>query len=269
MAYVNYIREHTAFIEFASDKNLSGNERALWYALIHIANQRASGSNWPEDFISIPNSRLLGYVPFSENKIPELRNKLKQHGLIDFRTGDRNKRAPMYKMVYFSPELSTGSPQNGETCHRNKDNSGRNIGNNSGGNIGNNSGGNIGNLNVNLYGAKNQHGYGALSASLERVEDTWRRAWGKAAEDRDRDAFARMIAAGYPIDDIEDAVKKAQSNADENPLGYMFRLLEDWKRFGRPKRPTAHDGHMLRYTPEERAEIYKCAIVDIDQAIEM
>ena len=111
MAYVNYVREHMTFIEYAADERLSANERLLWYALIHLMNRRANGSDWPEDFISIPNSRILVLVPFGEDTLIDVRNRLAQRGLIDYQKGERNKRAPLYRMHYFHAEPSTGYQQ--------------------------------------------------------------------------------------------------------------------------------------------------------------
>lgn len=102
MPYVNYIREHVAFIEYASDNGLSGNERLLWYALMHIMNQRAQGANYPDGFIRIANKRLLSYAPMQFDAMAKARNALQQRGLIEFTHGKRNAEMPMYKMNYFS-----------------------------------------------------------------------------------------------------------------------------------------------------------------------
>ena len=102
MPYVNYIREHMAFIEYASDNGLSGNERLLWYALMHIMNQRAQGANYPDGFIRIANKRLLSYAPMQFDAMAKARNALQQRGLIEFTHGKRNAEMPMYKMNYFS-----------------------------------------------------------------------------------------------------------------------------------------------------------------------
>lgn len=102
MPYVNYIREHVAFIEYASDNGLSGNERLLWYALMHIMNQRAQGANYPDGFIRIANKRLLSYAPMQFDAMAKARNALQQRGLIEFVHGKRNAELPMYKINYFS-----------------------------------------------------------------------------------------------------------------------------------------------------------------------
>ena len=53
MPIVNYVREHIRFMEYASDEGLSSSERLLWYALMHVMNQRAQGKVWPDEFIRI------------------------------------------------------------------------------------------------------------------------------------------------------------------------------------------------------------------------
>ena len=140
MPIVNYVREHTRFMEYATDEHLTPSERLLWYALMHIMNQRAKGNDWPGEFIRISNDRLLSYCPMKYDTIAAARNGLKQRGLIDYQKGDKNKLSPAYRMIYFSPEES-----NPEIS----DNMGGNIGDNMGGNIGDNMGGNIGDININ------------------------------------------------------------------------------------------------------------------------
>ena len=104
ISVVNYVREHVRFIEYASEENLSASEMLLWYALMHQFNQRAQGNIWPEEFVRIDNDRLLSYLPFCYDALAEARNKLKQRGIIDYVPGERNKKNPTYKIVYFYPQ---------------------------------------------------------------------------------------------------------------------------------------------------------------------
>ena len=110
MPNVNYVREHTHFVEYASDERLTSGERLLWYALIHIMNQRAQGRDWPEGFIRIANERLFFYTGLKYDAIAAARNKLKQRGLIDFVPGKGSEKgkdkaqSPLYKVNYFYPE---------------------------------------------------------------------------------------------------------------------------------------------------------------------
>ena len=245
MCYVNYVREHMAFIEFASDKKMNGNERTFWYALIHIANRRVNGSDWPEDFISIPNSRLLAYVPFSENRIPEIRNRLKQLGLIDFKPGDKNKRAPEYQIHYLSKELSTGFEQSAESYPRNggnfRSNSGGNFRSNSGGNFRNNSGSCNRNINVNLNDTPNRK----PSVCEDDDDDAEECARMRAREEILRREFlastgrvimpteSKMILAAWNNTQTDDGVAReaiatAALYGAKAPARYAARLIYDW-----------------------------------------
>ena len=82
MPIVNYVREHMRFIEYASDEHLSASERLLWYALMHVMNQRAQGNVWPEEFIRISNERLLTLCPMKYDTLAAARNALKQRGVL-------------------------------------------------------------------------------------------------------------------------------------------------------------------------------------------
>lgn len=104
MPIVNYVREHIRFMEYASDEHLSSSERLVWYALMHIMNQRAQGNIWPDEFIRISNDRLLSFCPMKMDTMAAARNRLKQRGLIDFLNGEKNKKSPAYRMIYFYPQ---------------------------------------------------------------------------------------------------------------------------------------------------------------------
>ncbi len=139
MPIVNYVREHMRFIEYASDEGLSSGERLVWYALMHIINGRAQGSIWPEGFIRIANDRLLALYPMQLGAVIMARNSLKQRGLIDFIPGSRNKRAPAYKINFFSPEFPPDSPGKAgkmQSYCENRSNYNNNMGSNYDNNIG-------------------------------------------------------------------------------------------------------------------------------------
>ena len=101
MPIVNYVREHTRFMEYATDEHLTASERLLWYALMHIMNQRAQGNVWPDGFIRVSNDRLLSYCPMKFDTMAAARNSLKQRGLIEVEKGEKNKKSPAYRMIYF------------------------------------------------------------------------------------------------------------------------------------------------------------------------
>ena len=140
---VNYVREHERFIEYAADEKIPANAQLLWYALMHIFNQRAEGSEWPDGIIRINNDRLFMFLPIKWDAMAKARNTLKQAGLIDFRNGNRNKSAPEYRLIPFYP-LKT-------------DNTGGNTGGNEWGNEEGNEEGKRGDFNININ--DNKQGY--------------------------------------------------------------------------------------------------------------
>ena len=112
MPCVNYVKEHIAFIEYAADNGLSSSERLVWYALLHIMNQRANGANWPDGFIRIKNDRILTYAPLGFDAMAKARNSLQQRGLLSYKRGNRNTDTPMYELHYLTvaedPQLHDG-----------------------------------------------------------------------------------------------------------------------------------------------------------------
>ena len=114
MPIVNYVREHTRFMEYACDEKLSSSERLLWYALMHVMNQRAQGNVWPDDFIRISNERLLSLCPMKFDTMANARNGLKQRGLIEVEKGEKNKKSPAYRMIYFYPTYPQAESQGSE-----------------------------------------------------------------------------------------------------------------------------------------------------------
>lgn len=153
MPIVNYVREHIRFMEYAADEHLSASERLLWYALMHIMNQRAQANIWPDEFIRISNDRLLSYCPMKFDTMATARNGLKQRGLIEFTKGEKNKLSPSYRMIYFYPQYVAPSVENDGDYTIISDNMGGNTGDNMGGNIGYNQGsnpvGNPGDIKIN------------------------------------------------------------------------------------------------------------------------
>lgn len=154
MPIVNFVREHIRFMEYAADEKLTASERLLWFALMHIMNQRAQGKVWPDDFIRIANDRLLTYCPMKIDTLAKARNGLKQRGLMEFEKGDRNKKSPAYRMIYFFPDVSSpdtddADQSNTEISYNTGYNMGGNAGDNIGGNTGDNTGGNMGNIYIN------------------------------------------------------------------------------------------------------------------------
>lgn len=157
MPFVNYVREHNAFIEYAADNGLRPNEILVWESLFHIMNQRANGNYWPDGFIRVKNDRLLTYAPIGFDSLSRARNALAQRGLISYRPGKRNTDVPMYELHYLTaasiPEPVDNPVDNfgySECYPQFADNMGYNMGGNMGYNIRDNMGGNIGYQYINI-----------------------------------------------------------------------------------------------------------------------
>jgi len=104
---VNYIREVSAFMAFQMEEELSGSAQLLWHALMHVANSRGQGGDWPES-IRISNRKLLLFLPFSEDTLSAARDELAAAARIRYTPGSKRER-PVYEIVYFSTELSTST----------------------------------------------------------------------------------------------------------------------------------------------------------------
>ena len=228
MAIVNYIREHTRFIEYASDEKLSSGERLLWYALMHIFNQRAQGSVWPDEFIRISNERLLSLCPMKFDTMAEARNRLKQRGLIDYMNGEKNKRSPAYRMVYFCPVYSEIS-----------DNPGGNTGYNPGGNTGYNPGGFLpkqdgdGYTKTNPLGENDDDEEEGLRACAAAVDSAWREFYGKPPTPVVKNQLATRGALqfGFEPDVIRAAIRLAAVRNVESPVDYIDELFRNWSAY--------------------------------------
>ena len=263
MAFVNFVKESIAFMEYASDNGLTGNERLLWYALFHIMNQRADGSDWPDDMVKVSNKRLLSFLPYSEDALVSARNRLAQRGIIKYKPGKRNAESPEYALVYFHPELSTVSTQNSNVYPFSAGNIRGNIGGNVQGNMRGNIGGNVqgnprgnigGNMGDIIYKPKqgNQNEYENVNANVpedvdENVDDAadrarerkhahmrevvmlrYKDAFGRPATVAEIDTISRM-ACGYDMQDelVADVLNKAAEAGARNVVAYVQTLFKE------------------------------------------
>ena len=74
---MNYIREITAFNQWAANNSLSPSERVFWYALMDIANS----TGWKPSF-NAAVSGLIRLTGMSKNTIYAARTKLAERGAI-------------------------------------------------------------------------------------------------------------------------------------------------------------------------------------------
>lgn len=240
---VNYVREHERFIEYAADERVPANVQLLWYALMHIFNQRAEGADWPDGFIRITNDRLFTYLPIKWDAMAKARNALKQMGRIDFRNGNRNKAAPEYRIIPFYP-----------SCYPFKtDNNGGNTGGNNGGNQWGNTGGRTGDININIndnqtkpkqYNDDDDDDDDVIRAGAREDEDPITDRAERGAEIRRGFQFAfgrsplpaeleRLISSswrmGFRAVMVSLALQRAAGRGAASPVDYTLEILDDWK----------------------------------------
>lgn len=232
MPIVNYVREHTRFIEYACDEKLTSSERLLWYALMHCMNQRAEGRVWPEDFIRIDNKRLLSLCPMKFDTLASARNSLKQRGRIDFVPGSRNKTAPGYKMIYFYPEDDGGYPKK-------PDNNGYNPGGNTGYNQGYNPGYNRGDIYINNtihqpnhFGMEDEETINNRYRSI--VRGKWVEAFGREPARAAVELIEYWANRIYRVEaEVAcEAVYRSALRDAEDPVAYAVKLIRDWGAHG-------------------------------------
>ena len=240
---VNYVREHERFIEYAADERVPANVQLLWYALMHIFNQRAEGAEWPDGFIRITNDRLFTYLPIKWDAMAKARNALKQMGRIDFRNGNRNKAAPEYRIIPFYP-----------LCYPLKtDNNGGNTGGNNGGNQWGNTGGRTGDINININDNQTKPKQNnddddddddVIRAGAREDEDPITDRAERGAEIRRGFQFAfgrsplpaeleRLISSSWrmkflPVM-VSLALQRAAGRGAASPVDYALEILDDWK----------------------------------------
>ena len=258
MPIVNYVREHIRFIEYASDEHLSASERLLWYALMHVMNQRAQGNVWPEEFIRISNERLLTLCPMKYDTLAAARNSLKQRGLIEYTRGEKNRLSPAYRMTYFYPQYlpsetardgeltqaadikrgaikrtdersGDGTSQNYTACYpKNSDN----MGDNMGGNIGDNMGGNMGYIYINNTENDNNPNYHEDDEERRArmlIEKAWNMSiGGKPTPAASRDLIWRIRQFEMQPEVAALAVEESAKRGAANPWAYTVTLLYDW-----------------------------------------
>ena len=111
MTNINFVDELNLFMRYARNNQLTSRERLLWIALFWIANDRAiynaqaKAYEWPTDFFPVPNGELSLNSTLDKRGIENVRNSLKQKGLIDFHPGCRNKRPAEYQIHYLSKNV--------------------------------------------------------------------------------------------------------------------------------------------------------------------
>lgn len=238
---VNLLREYSRFIVYAHDESLTQSEQCLWYALVQIINRHGDGSEWPDGYIRITKKQLDTLYTASWDTMARARNGLKQHGLLDFRNGSRNKEAPEYKLFLFG---NSYYPQN---WGKNK---GKPEGNGEGKPEGNGEGKTPSIINkLNMDGIINRNtdeedddaddisaggrGRDALDRQRElarAVRDGFREIFGRVPYSGEVDSLVRAAKLwGFDGEMVVLAMEKAARNGARNPARLALTILGEWR----------------------------------------
>ena len=238
MPIVNYVREHVRFIEYASDEHLTASERLVWYALMHIMNQRAQGNIWPDEFIRVSNDRLLSFCPMKFDTMAAARNSLKQRGLIEVMPGEKNKKSPAYRMIYFYPQYAPPETErDGGPCYPEKsDYMWDNIGGNMGDNIGGNTGGNVGDISINNIYTNTKRNLRDIHTQSGNNQDYPVRARDMYKGLNDQMEPARYDSAWITSPRARGAVAQrvVESFGEPNPYAGEYERVVDLLKYGMP-----------------------------------
>lgn len=108
MSEVNFVDEFLAIMDTCRKESIPARARLLWIALFYLANDRARKNEqtgtweWPDDFFAVNNAEMSTHCPLEKRGLLEARNRLKQGGYIDFRSGDNATKPAKYKLKYLS-----------------------------------------------------------------------------------------------------------------------------------------------------------------------
>jgi hypothetical protein len=92
---MNYIELINLFWQTRRTVRLSSAEADLYYFLMQECNVR----NWENPF-GCPNGLICATIGFSEKTLIDVRNRLQQKGLIEFKPGQRKTAPPLYSLLY-------------------------------------------------------------------------------------------------------------------------------------------------------------------------
>lgn len=101
MGYIDYINQ---FWKIRRSKRLTAYESDLYYYLLHECNR----GNWINPF-NLSTTLICAELGISRKTLSDLRNRLKQKGLIEFSEGQKNKLSATYELLYVSESNIQGN----------------------------------------------------------------------------------------------------------------------------------------------------------------
>ena len=101
MTYIDYVNQ---FWKTHQSVAFSSNEVYLYFFLLNECNSRG----WENPF-ECPNRRIVLATGISEPTVIEVRNRLQQKGLLQFESGKKNAKSPVYYLNDLSVIVKTCS----------------------------------------------------------------------------------------------------------------------------------------------------------------
>jgi hypothetical protein len=110
---VNYIKLINQFWKLRRSKRITSKQADLYFFLIQECNER----DWENPF-ECSNRSIIARIDMQEPTLIDARNRLKQLGLIDFKSGRKNEASPVYELLY----LNNLSKNRGESIAETEEN---------------------------------------------------------------------------------------------------------------------------------------------------
>lgn len=101
---MNYIELINQFWRIRRGKPITAYEADLYYYLMNECNR----GNWLNPF-NLSTNLICAELGISRKTLSDLRNRLKQKGLIDFIEGQKNKSSAVYKLIYVTESNIQGN----------------------------------------------------------------------------------------------------------------------------------------------------------------
>jgi len=94
---MNYLKLINQFWKLRRSKRITSKQADLYFYLIQECNAR----DWENPF-ECSNKSIIASIDMKEPTLIDARNRLKQLGLLDFKSGKRNEESPQYKITYLN-----------------------------------------------------------------------------------------------------------------------------------------------------------------------
>lgn len=107
---MNYLELILQFWKLRRSKRITSKQADLYFYLLQECNER----NWENPF-ECSNKLICAGIDISEPVLIDSRNRLQQVGLIEFSSGKRNEKSPVYRLINLKSNLKNLSRNRGES----------------------------------------------------------------------------------------------------------------------------------------------------------